>query len=33
MLQTIDYELTINMQLNANIRSGSVDEMGTPLQI
>lgn len=33
MLQTINYELTINMQLNANIPSGSVDEMGTPPQI
>lgn len=33
MLQTINYELTINMQLKANIRSGSVDEMGTPPQI
>lgn len=33
MLQTINYELTISMQLKANIRSGSVDEMGTPPQI
>lgn len=33
MLQTINYELTISMQLKANIRSGSVDEMGTPSQI
>lgn len=33
MLQTINYELTISIQLEANIRSGSVDEMGTPPQI
>lgn len=33
MFQRINYEQTINMQLKTNIRSGSVDEMGTPPQI
>lgn len=33
MLQTINYELTISHAIKVNIRSGSVDEMGTPPQI